>query len=511
MMKDDKGQTFNTADSDENDMIPAGYTYFGQFVDHDITFDITSVREKLEDPDATSNFRSSALDLDSLYGLGLGGHAFLFDGEGRFNMSPRDIAPPAPGSVQNTRDHFRAQIPDGAAAGVKAGPALIGDPRNDENTIVAQIHLAFIAFHNRIIDSEELLGPRRSSQHPQAPSDEIRFQQAARLARHHYQWVVVHGFLKRICDPQVYERYATLDTTPALKYYRKPASPYAYMPIEFSVAAYRLGHSMVRPSYALNSLVGTVDRIAGATRVPIFSSSKDELANLNGFRPIPDAWGIDWGYFFDALPGQPPENFTGPVWQPSYRIDTQLVDPLADLPDHAGLPERLRNLAFLNLRRAVNFRLPSAEQVASQMELQVAEPGNVGKNAHFLLMDSKEIWSAGSRFYKSGDDKNIDTVRAERAPLAKTFAHGTPLWYYILREAEFYSTKDKDDVLGGRHLGPMGSTIVLETFLGLLDADLTSYVHVAGWRPNKAIAGTGSPRDFGLPQLIRWALTGRNA
>jgi hypothetical protein len=514
MMKVDNGQTFNNADSDENDMIAAGYTYFGQFVDHDITFDITSIREKIVDPDAVQNFRTSALDLDSVYGLGLGGHAFLYDGDGRFHRSPRSIAPPSPGPVTGTHDHFRAQVPAGAAAGATAGPALIGDPRNDENTIVAQIHEVFISLHNRIIDDVNLLGPRRSAANPQAPSDEIRFQQAARLARHHYQWVVVHDYLRRICDPQVFARYVVLDTKPALKYYPKAPgeAPYTYMPIEFSVAAYRLGHSMVRPSYALNSVVGTTDRVTGKTRIPIFSAGKKPLENLNGFRPIPDAWGIDWGYFFDQIKGQPPAGFTKPVWQPSYRIDSQLVDPLADLPDHAGkMPPRERNLAFLNLRRAVNFRLPSAEQVAMRMELQVPQPGGAGAGAHFLLMDAKEIWSAGSRFYKAGDDANIDQVRKARAPLATVFAGGTPLWYYILREAEFYATKDKNDALGGRHLGPMGSTIVLETFLGLLESDSTSYVHVAGWRPNKVIAGTGAPTAFGLPQLIRWALTGHNA
>jgi Animal haem peroxidase len=513
MIKDDIGKTFNDADDDENDMIAAGYTYFGQFVDHDITFDITSLREKTEDAAATQNFRSSAFDLDSVYGLGLGGHAFLYDDKGRFNLSARtDLAPPKPGKVQGTHDHFRAQPPAGSPAGAEAGPALIGDPRNDENTIVAQIHLAFIAFHNRIIDDEGLLGPRRSAAHPQAPSDEVRFQQAARLARHHYQWVVVHDFLKKICDPGTYGRYVKTDIRPPLKYYPKPAdlAPYAYMPIEFSVAAYRMGHSMVRPSYALNSLVGTVDRFPGTTRVPIFSGSTDPLANLNGFRPLPGAWGIDWGYFFDALPGTPPQGFTKPVWQPSYRMDTSLVDPLKSLPDHAHFPERERNLAFLNLRRGVAFGLPTAEQVASRIELQVPEPGNTGAGAHFLLMDKKEIWSAGSRFYVKGDDANIDKVRKARAAMAPKFNAGTPLWYYILREAEFYSTKDSSDKLGGRHLGPLGSTIVLETFLGLLDADPTSFVHSTGWRPRREIAGNHLPGDFGLPQLIRWALGGTN-
>ena len=54
----------------DNPDIPAGYTYFGQFVDHDITFDPASSLERENDPDALTNFRSPRFDLDSVYGSG---------------------------------------------------------------------------------------------------------------------------------------------------------------------------------------------------------------------------------------------------------------------------------------------------------------------------------------------------------------------------------------------------------------------------------------------------------
>ncbi|WP_287184967.1 hypothetical protein [Rhodovulum sp.] len=63
-MMDDGGQ------SDHNKAIPTGFTYLRQFVDHDITLDLTSLGDKMRDPTAVRNFRSPALDLDSVYGRG---------------------------------------------------------------------------------------------------------------------------------------------------------------------------------------------------------------------------------------------------------------------------------------------------------------------------------------------------------------------------------------------------------------------------------------------------------
>ena len=50
--------------------VPAGYTYLGQFIDHDITFDPVSSLQRQNDPNALHNFRTPRFDLDSLYGAG---------------------------------------------------------------------------------------------------------------------------------------------------------------------------------------------------------------------------------------------------------------------------------------------------------------------------------------------------------------------------------------------------------------------------------------------------------
>lgn len=496
MIKADDGQFFNEPDDDENLLIPSGYTYFGQFVDHDLTLDTTSIGEREADPDALDNFRTARLDLDCIYDRGPIASPHLYDDDYALLVGNAK-APPKVGPVQTAHDHVRGP----------GGRALIGDPRNDENSIVGQIHTALIAFHNKVIRDATLMAGLVERWD--------RFRRAAQITRWHYQWVVVHDFLKRITTPAIYADVTQTGSLPRLRYFRPPAGRYPYMPIEFSVAAYRFGHSMVRPSYALNQFVGT--SATAAKRVPIFKpGTVGPLDDLRGFRELPDAWGIDWGYFLD-LPGSPPAKQQGKgTLQPSYRIDTLLVEGLARLPDHAGQPERRQSLPFLNLLRGSTMRVPSAEQVAAEMALPT---GGVGK---FPLMDASNIWSAGSRMAKP-DEPALKDLRDRRRALASLFRDGsgqnhTPLWYYVLREAEWYSTWSsttdtegvgkgggRADIFGGHHLGPMGSTIVLETFMGLLAADSFSILHKPGWRPMRPIADPAKP--FGLADLIRWALT----
>jgi Animal haem peroxidase len=510
MIKEDEGKFFNEADEDENVLLPSAYTYFGQFVDHDITLDKTSVGEQEADPDAIDNFRTSALDLDCVYGNGPGGDVILYDENYKFRPSSHRIGPvpPAtgPGSVRTQFDHRRDQT----------GTALIGDPRNDENTIVAQIHQSFTMLHNKIMDTPALMAGIDAKKNKSEA-----FRRAARLARWHYQWVVVNDYLKRICMPEIYDDIITANRSPRLRLYPKSAdvAAYPYMPIEFAGAAYRFGHSMVRPSYALNDKVGTqAPNASGKTRIPIFSDGADPLGDLRGFRRINDEWGIDWGYFLD-LKGKAPATQVGTgTLQPAYRIDALLVDPLQMLvnPDLLPRPPRERNLAFLNLLRGSRLRLPTAEQIGDAM--------NIGSfaAARFPMLTSDEIFSAGSRNSPAPNldagHPGLEEVRVKRRPLVDQFQDNTPLWYYILREAEHYGTwqpgntratpwkdRGKTDIFGGHHLGPIGSTIILETFLGLLLGDPGSYIHQAGWRPMAPIAGA-DPDKFELKDLISFAL-----
>src|SRR6184192_2769734 len=161
----------------DNPDIPAGFTYFGQFVDHDLTFDPTSQLERDNDPDALVDFRTPAFDLDSVYGRGPDDQPYLYDGNDGFLL----------GTALTGGDPGAQDLPRNGATPARA---LIGDSRNDENSIVSQLHGLFLRFHNRTLKDN-----------PGRPFAEIQ-----KLVRFHYQYVVLNDFLARIVHSTVLDR-----------------------------------------------------------------------------------------------------------------------------------------------------------------------------------------------------------------------------------------------------------------------------------------------------------------
>ena len=212
--------------------IPAGYTYLGQFLDHDLTFDKSDLGADVSPAEMLQN-RSPALDLDSLYGAGPGsaGSAKFFQG----NRRKLRVGT----TVKTSNANPAAKGFDVPRVGARA---LIPDPRNDENLAVAQTHAAFSRFHNRVV--EELAS---------VPADQ-RFRRARQAVTKHYQWMIRHDYLPRICEPSVVEDVFTNGR----KVFEVGVDPTAVptMPVEFSIAAFRLGHSMVRASYEWNAVFG---------------------------------------------------------------------------------------------------------------------------------------------------------------------------------------------------------------------------------------------------------------
>ena len=515
MIKKDPGKPISEAEPvDENPTIPAGYTYFGQFVDHDITFDPTPLGAESVDVDGLVDFRSPALDLDSVYGRGPADQPYLYDGvKLRVGVAPGN----ADAQVGTKNDLFRIlgnTVP------------LLGDKRNDENKIVSQIHGAIIAFHNRVVQDDGLMTWAGAD----LADPGQRFAAAVSIVRWHYQWVVVFDYLDRILEPGMLTEVLHPGEAPRLNNYMKLTAQYAYMPVEFSGAAFRFGHSMVRPSYALNRLVGTGPAPADPAaprRIPTFAIVKDpahptpeeQLLNMNGFPgTLPQQWGVDWGYFLDgipantALPVPPAGGATVKAPQPSYRIDALLADPLAILPEFQTEAAKrqnaaLMNLAFRNLRRGQMLDLPSGEAVATRLGIVPMQP--------------EVVWGAGSSQVGKtpfpGDTKgDFDaTVKARKDALAAVTAMGfplaghTPLWFYILREAEYYGvTKDMNEpgvAFGGQHLGPVGSRIIAETFIGMLQMDRNSFLHCKPpFAPHPSILNGG--KRFTLDRLVAYAL-----
>lgn len=399
----------------------AGVTFLGQFLDHDVTFDPTSSLERQSDPEAIHNFRTPVFELDSVYGSGRAASPHLYDQT-------------SPGAAKLLIDAAAAHdLPRNSQ-----NTALIGDPRNDENLIVSQLHLAIVKFHNEVVDAvraEGVLDVNRG------------FDRAQRLVRWHYQWIVVHEFLPAIVGGALVDDVLRRGR----RLYRWRNAP--FIPVEFSVAAYRFGHSQVRPGYIAN--------FSGDDGSPflahLFRSDVDHgLADpddLVGRKRAPRRF-VDWRTFFDLGPTPPGHEDLGASPKPNKRIDTKLSSILFDLP---GVADGPRSLAQRNLLRQLTFELPSGQRVAR-------------------AMDVKRI-------------KREDL--ADLRPLG--FDQDTPLWLYILREAEVLAD--------GKRLGPVGGRIVAEVILGLLQGDDSSYLRQdPRWTPV-----FGRDGHFTMADLLRFA------
>jgi Animal haem peroxidase len=217
----------------DNPDLSAGFTFLGQFLDHDLTFDPTSSLERQQDPEAIANFRTPLLELDSVYGSGPNPSPHLYDrtvqDERKFYIEE------IPNSATKTRDgSTKFDLPRNGQL-----TALIGDPRNDENLIVSQLQLAFLKFHNAAADFVR-------TEIPDLTTPGERFAEAQRLVRWHYQWIIVHEFLPKTCGQEVVDDVLQNGR----KFYGWNKEP--FIPVEFSVGSYRFGHSQVRPSYRAN-------------------------------------------------------------------------------------------------------------------------------------------------------------------------------------------------------------------------------------------------------------------
>jgi hypothetical protein len=427
----------------DNPNIPAGFTYLGQFVDHDITLDLTSLGDKQKDPLGVENFRTPSLDLDALYGLGPDGSPQLYarSGPGFSKHGPKFVIGKniTVGFGGVTGDFFN-DLPRSPE-----GMAIIGDHRNDENLLVAQTHLAFLKFHNKVCDI--LAGGTNP------PLD--LFAEARRIVTWHYQWLVLHDFVERLTEPGIVAKILH----DGRKFYRFKRTP--YMPVEFSAAAYRLGHSMVRQRYSHNRVFQDIgfDLLFGFTGL-----SGQIIGDLMPNPPpggplpvekLPSNWIIDWRRFYDLGTPAGTPNF---AFNPTRRLDPLLVEELHNLPGGGG------NLAFRNLKRGVMLGLPSGQDVAAH--LKVKNP-----------LTPAEIATGP------------DGIEAKKQGLDKA----TPLWYYILKEAQVRKN--------GERLGPVGSVIVSEVFVGLVHGDPQSYIwREKNWKPTLPSAKAGT---FTMADLIR--------
>lgn len=440
----------------------AGFTYLGQFIDHDLTFDPVSLLGRINDPDALHDFRTPRFDLDSVYGSGPDDEVFLYD--------------------KDDRKHLLLSEPGNDLARNSQGTAILGDPRNDENSIVANLQLAFIKYHNAVVDE---LG------------DSGDFATASRTVRFHYQWLVVHDFLTKLVGKDLVDellvpvRHPTTHTVTQwhghLQFFKPRNQP--FMPVEFSVAAYRFGHSMVRFTYSLNKLSDPDD--GGEDEFPIFDLENDR--DLRGGRPLDDEHRVAWFRFFEFPEVTDPE--LQDKLQLARAIDTQVAHGLGGLPPSVGAaPTGPKSLPERNLLRGKALGLPTGQRVAHAMGIPHKQIIN-STNPHFRF----SIGTGYKRADGTPDPSNPIIPDDVKAHLTETFADATPLWYYILKEAEL--------IQEGQRLGPVGGRIVAEVFIGLLLGDPQSYlVAEPNFQPKAGKFGAPSDGEFGIIDLIRHAV-----
>jgi hypothetical protein len=443
-----------------NDGVPAGYTYLGQFVDHDITLDTTPLDQQKADPLAIVNFRSPAVDLDSMYGQGPAVSPWLYARDPvTFRMLPEllvGMASQSPDAAGNPVAAMPNDLPRN-----QAGRALIGDERNDENLLVAQTHLLFIKFHNAVVAF------LRANRPEIAASDSALFEEAKRIVTWHYQWIVLFDFVERLTEPGLVNRIRQRGR----QFYRFRTTP--YMPVEFAAAAYRLGHSMVRSAYSHNRVFrfGQGAIAPGTLGLLFFFTGKSGgiIGNLIDSpnvgtnpgpgpalqRDLPSNWVIDWRRYYDlGTPAGTPDF----ALNASRRIDPFLIQELHTLPGGGG------SLPFRNLKRGVLLGLPSGQDVAHAMRVQALTPAQLSAGPDGAVLQQEGMTEA------------------------------TPLWYYILKEAEQFHQ--------GLRLGPVGSTIVAETFLGMVHGDHKSFMwQRSNWLPELPSA---VPGQFTMMDVIRF-------
>ncbi|MEM6342502.1 MAG: peroxidase family protein [Bacteroidota bacterium] len=357
--------------------ISNGQAIFSQFLAHDMTFESSSKLRSFHDPSVPlQNDRSFNLDLDCVYGQWT--QDFLYDATDRSKLLlGQEYSDLACGyfwtDLQRNAQH----------------KAIIPDARNDENLIVSRMQVLFIEFHNKVV---ELVRQETGGYNV--------FQEARKRVIWHYQWLILHEFLIKVMEPDIYQEIYEEGST----FYCHPGG----LPLEFTGAAFRIGHSQTREDNRINA-----QTVAG-------------LFELGAFEKM-DQY-LDWRYMFD---------FGDACVQMAKKIDSKIAKSFHNIPFIRTDRPIEKSLPYRNLKRGVVYGLPSGEDVAKRMSIVPLE------------IPAKE-------------DLELK---------------GTPLWYYILKEAEMMH--------GGERLGPVGSRLTGEVFMTILRHDDASFLKVDPlWQPD---------------------------
>jgi Animal haem peroxidase len=451
-----EGAVYTSADNEkdhpasyESPDIPAAFTFVGQFIDHDLTMNAVDLFLPQQDPvvfpgfgpiaSPIQNGSSPLIDLDSVYGprahLASPDPA-LFDG-GKFRLAYFGGL-----HYDLVRDN------DGA---------IIADNRNDENQMILQIHLLVERMHNKFFDELSHIAD------PQA-----RFDEARKQTIYNWQYMVLHDYLPRIIQPDVLvEQLGEIKKPDFGNFKYKPLRDLSTgklvvnLPHEFAIA-FRFGHSQLRRAYKLNSKypfsVLFNNSLAGS------GPNNTIFDDLRGGQPLSEKNLIDWAVF---LPDQNPVK--------SNRIDGKVTAPIFDLPESA-IPDDIKyigNLPHRNLIRSRQVGLCSGEVLAEFYGVTPFRPDQIEPDAdrRALYMRNEAVMDSGKQVF------------------------ATPLWYYILREAELSNGSGPNR----SKLGPLGSRLVGEVLLGAVAWGTYSILNDTAW--TTTIPG---PAKDHLRNIVRW-------
>ncbi|MCV2886390.1 hypothetical protein OE749_16975 [Aestuariibacter sp. AA17] len=394
----DLGIAMHEADtSGEGRFIKAGYTYLGQFIDHDMSKLSTSNTpvDANHGVENAVNHATPQLDLMSMYGTGFNDiSAPVNTTTGHLRLSPILDS-------QGRIDHRRLyDLPRRADK-----TAIIPDPRNDAHLLLAQFHTLFMRFHNKVA----------SILFPFTHNGEATYQQARAYVIESYKHIIVEDFLKTILHPQIWAFYFDKPASQLHCYWNKDTE--SGLPLAFNGAAFRFGHAMVKDAYFLNS---QSDRVT-LSDLFLFTGKN----NLGGYHHLPEWLTVDWSMFFS------------PHAQQARTIKPSTI---IEVPDKAWPNGQL---AIVNLLRGRALNLPDAWTMIK--EIKATLPNDIRPLLKAIPKD--KIFDKG-------------LTNFNHIPNKRDIIDSPPLWYYVLREVK---------ALGKRkHLGPLASFIVGDTFAKLL-------------------------------------------
>jgi hypothetical protein len=321
---------------------------------------------------------------------------------------------------------------------------LIGDMRNDAHAVMSQLTLLFHLLHNHIMGEVDAALAAAGTPAPDVETAGRAFACARAITTLLYRRLILRDVMPRVLDPAVFDAYEANGGQPLFGDFRE-------ITVEFSRAAFRFGHAMVKDRYRVNALPFESEDGPG-----LFQTSRRRGGKL----PLDEDWMIDWAFFFDlSEAGGParPQGFNfsrriGPSYPEIFQKPNAYTAPTDR--DRPGLAHRdLLSGGYSAMWTVAALRRELARRLTAV---------NLPDLADRLPVDSDKRRKELAAWLR--------THQRPGAPPAdfEAMAADPPLLLFLLREAARASLDDGSPGPDGRYLGTMGSLLVAETLYGAL-------------------------------------------